>query len=535
MLSVSLCAQNFDIDINYNIDSVLHATSTENVQDAFEFIVKISDTQFLTCSKQRTNNTNENIYNFKLLDDRFSIINSVSIYNEFYNISDIQYKVKMQTSTFGLPITNRVLYIVDNILDESYIYEITLDDLISLNTSSMKKYSISNFKNISKIVLNPLNDDFYCIGVVNNKSAIAYVYPKIVGVGNSAKIIESQNDSIFFSDLALSQNGLYSLSKYEGKIILRKFNPTTLVEQTRSSRNLSTSPIFNQKFALMNGGNVVVALSYEESNNVYREALLFFNQNLVYQKGYFYNESYQDKYISIKDLFYSSSEDKLYIIRSDAEKKMRIGQIDVANYTLSISAKERGVHYNSCLEKFINLNNRFIVTIGTNENGKEHFFKCSKNIEKISTNCDQEVYVDFVEGNTNSFSVAQMSAPYMQTVLSNRKYIIKDELLSSFSIECCPIILEPPIITPNESSRDKMIYKSEDLLVYPNPAKEYITISLPITIDRIELYNMLGELVCERNVNENTSRIYIGDCNKGIYLLKIYFGEKMIIHKIIIE
>ena len=66
--------------------------------------------------------------------------------------------------------------------------------------------------------------------------------------------------------------------------------------------------------------------------------------------------------------------------------------------------------------------------------------------------------------------------------------------------------------------------------VYPNPATEYITISASKTIDKIEVYDMLGKLAIRGN---NTNTIHINHLQNGVYLMKIYSGDTSITKKIV--
>lgn len=68
---------------------------------------------------------------------------------------------------------------------------------------------------------------------------------------------------------------------------------------------------------------------------------------------------------------------------------------------------------------------------------------------------------------------------------------------------------------------------------FPNPTRDYITISSNKIIDRIELFNLLGTLVL--NTEVNTNKIDIRDLPKGIYLMAVYSGTERTIKKVIKE
>ncbi|MFT4611828.1 MAG: hypothetical protein ACI9OT_001204 [Gammaproteobacteria bacterium] len=69
-----------------------------------------------------------------------------------------------------------------------------------------------------------------------------------------------------------------------------------------------------------------------------------------------------------------------------------------------------------------------------------------------------------------------------------------------------------------------------DLKLYPNPTSNFINITSIETIDKVELYSILGKKVLE--VNRNNS-IDISAFNSGIYFVKIHSGNRTISKKII--
>lgn len=76
---------------------------------------------------------------------------------------------------------------------------------------------------------------------------------------------------------------------------------------------------------------------------------------------------------------------------------------------------------------------------------------------------------------------------------------------------------------------------SSDLgeFTFQNPANEYVHINSKLTIDKVEIYNMLGALVLA--TNENTNEVAIKDLSKGIYLLTVYSGSQKSVKKLIVK
>lgn len=72
--------------------------------------------------------------------------------------------------------------------------------------------------------------------------------------------------------------------------------------------------------------------------------------------------------------------------------------------------------------------------------------------------------------------------------------------------------------------------------IYPNPAKNVVSISAPAAIDRIEMMNVLGQKVYENATigSENTT-INVSDLDNGTYFVRIFCGNKMMTKKLIVK
>ena len=68
--------------------------------------------------------------------------------------------------------------------------------------------------------------------------------------------------------------------------------------------------------------------------------------------------------------------------------------------------------------------------------------------------------------------------------------------------------------------------------VYPNPATSLVSVSSLLPIDRLQLYNTLGQLVIE---TFGTSSMDITSMKKGVYILKIISGNLVINEKLLIN
>lgn len=77
------------------------------------------------------------------------------------------------------------------------------------------------------------------------------------------------------------------------------------------------------------------------------------------------------------------------------------------------------------------------------------------------------------------------------------------------------------------------IERNNTVYVYPNPVKDYFTvINEGSSIDKIEVIDFTGKVYI--NISNNISeRVYLSGLNAGMYLVKLYAGDKILMQKII--
>ena len=75
----------------------------------------------------------------------------------------------------------------------------------------------------------------------------------------------------------------------------------------------------------------------------------------------------------------------------------------------------------------------------------------------------------------------------------------------------------------------------DNLLIYPNPSRNFIFISDIEEIKNVQIYNTLGELIILQHSNSKQENIDISNLNKGIYFVEIKTNSKIYIRKIIKE
>lgn len=68
---------------------------------------------------------------------------------------------------------------------------------------------------------------------------------------------------------------------------------------------------------------------------------------------------------------------------------------------------------------------------------------------------------------------------------------------------------------------------------FPNPVSDVINITSIINLDKVELYNLLGNLVLKTETNTNS--IDVSNLPSGIYLISVYSGNERVVKKISIQ
>ncbi len=68
---------------------------------------------------------------------------------------------------------------------------------------------------------------------------------------------------------------------------------------------------------------------------------------------------------------------------------------------------------------------------------------------------------------------------------------------------------------------------------FSNPANDFVSIYSNVAIDKVEIYNLIGNMVLK--TTENTDKIDVSKLAKGIYLISAYSGKEKCTKKIIIK
>ena len=71
--------------------------------------------------------------------------------------------------------------------------------------------------------------------------------------------------------------------------------------------------------------------------------------------------------------------------------------------------------------------------------------------------------------------------------------------------------------------------------VYPNPAKDQVILASSFNMNKVEIFNMIGQKVYENSVNGITSTVNVSDFTPGTYVVKMYTEGGLATKKIVVE
>lgn len=126
------------------------------------------------------------------------------------------------------------------------------------------------------------------------------------------------------------------------------------------------------------------------------------------------------------------------------------------------------------------------------------------------------VYYSFNQGISggNNIGITSVTDNSQNNINANLNSFSLFGTSSNFMLSDCNII-ETNIIENNT-------FLINDMLVYPNPNRgEFNILSKEETIESIEVFNILGEQIINKNVNDKLISIDIRNYSKGIYFVKL--------------
>lgn len=180
---------------------------------------------------------------------------------------------------------------------------------------------------------------------------------------------------------------------------------------------------------------------------------------------------------------------------------------------------------------------RDIVPLSTNE-----FICYGSNINSLN---NRELYVLKLDSNFNKiwdFSLGSEFNDYSIDngikVLSDGNYLVFGNSLSYNVSSNDEVVINEyncwavKLSEPNLSSEEFNVVNNS-IVISPNPTKELLNIKNQKNIDRIYIYNYLGQMVYDSVLNSPTATLNINNFNSGNYIIKLETEGKVEISKFI--
>ena len=98
---------------------------------------------------------------------------------------------------------------------------------------------------------------------------------------------------------------------------------------------------------------------------------------------------------------------------------------------------------------------------------------------------------------------------------ANRRWIIGQGAISNTYGRCSPCSIGIGELSDN------------DLVVYPNPTNGTVNVTSEFTIEKIEVYSMIGELVNTKNTTSNEVNVELQNLASGVYTLNVFANGGM--------
>lgn len=82
------------------------------------------------------------------------------------------------------------------------------------------------------------------------------------------------------------------------------------------------------------------------------------------------------------------------------------------------------------------------------------------------------------------------------------------------------------------SSINNITSDNNTISVYPNPAKDFITVNSIATIKTVKVYNTVGQVVVEKSVKDNVAKINVSELKSGVYFVATETEKGIVTKKI---
>lgn len=88
-------------------------------------------------------------------------------------------------------------------------------------------------------------------------------------------------------------------------------------------------------------------------------------------------------------------------------------------------------------------------------------------------------------------------------------------------------------LTIQDGALSTQEFQLENVKLFPNPVTDVLTIEANSSIEKVEVFNLLGQRIKELNLGSNTKTVDMSDLSKGMYLIQMSVNGKEATYKVL--
>lgn len=176
-----------------------------------------------------------------------------------------------------------------------------------------------------------------------------------------------------------------------------------------------------------------------------------------------------------------------------------------------------------------------LTTYSTADAGLEGFAPVTVNFANPQTVSSFAIAVYFPEYTQTSTDIivatteAGCSSGNDNYLLYNGEWTSPLDLFDGFDVDMFIFPVIEGTVGLTEAEVNSLSY------VFPNPAKDEVMVASSLTMERVEIVNMLGQVVFAADVNANSVKVNTAEMGAGNYLVKMYTEAGMATKKLVVE
>lgn len=114
-------------------------------------------------------------------------------------------------------------------------------------------------------------------------------------------------------------------------------------------------------------------------------------------------------------------------------------------------------------------------------------------------------------------------------LLYNGEWTLPADLFEGFDVDMFIFPVIEGSVGLTEAEVNSLSY------VFPNPAKDEVMVASSLSMERVEIVNMLGQVVYSADVNGNSVKVNTAEMGAGNYVVKMYTEAGMATKKLVVE